>query len=183
MPTFQGRAATFADRVARRDFHLRQTSLTHNADQVGDSKLKHILDEAVDDTSNTFTENDAISVEQADAVIAGKAPDGTDAYLLLEASITIAKDDVDRAKDRAELLQLATGATTHAVVIGEAITGEAATQAKDRTVKGVDKTCHCGGVTVYHRSDHSQQQIGRSGDVTGVGRGSIDGALCVVRFF
>ena len=35
---------------------------------------------------------------------------------------------------RAELLQLATGAKTHAVVIGEAVTGEAATQAKDRTV-------------------------------------------------
>ena len=128
MPTFQGRAATLANRVARRDFHLRQTSLMHNADQVGDSKLKHTLDEAVDDTSNTFTENDAISVDQADAVIAGKAPDGTDAYLLVEASITI------RAKDRAELQQLATGAKTHAVVIGEAITGEAATQAKDRTV-------------------------------------------------
>ena len=131
---FQRRAATFADRVARRDFHLRQTSLAHHADQVGDNKLKPILDEAVDDTSNTFTENDAASVEQADAVIAGKAIDGTDAYLLVEASITLAKDDVDRAKDRAELLQLATGAKTHAVVIGEAITGEAATQAKDRTV-------------------------------------------------
>ena len=39
MPTFQGRAATFADRVARRDFHLRQTSLTPNPpmDGLGDS--------------------------------------------------------------------------------------------------------------------------------------------------
>ena len=91
MPTFQGRAANFAYRVARRDFHLRQTSQIHHADQVGDRKLKHILDEAVDDTSNTFTENDAISVDQSDAVIAGKAPDGTDAYLLVEASITIDK--------------------------------------------------------------------------------------------
>ena len=131
---FQRRAANFADRVVRRDFHLRQTSLAYHADQVGDSRLKPLLDEAVDDASNTFTENDAASVEQADAVIAGKAPDGTDAYLLVEASITIVKDDVDRAKDRAELLQRATGAETHAVVIGEAITAEAVTQAKDRTV-------------------------------------------------
>ena len=53
---------------------------------------------------------------------------------MVEASITIVKDDVDRAEDRAELLQLATGVETHAVVVGEAITGEAATQTKDRTV-------------------------------------------------
>lgn len=131
---FQRRAANFADRVARRDFRLRQTSLIHHADQVGDSRLKPILDEAVDDASNTFTENDAASVEQADAVIAGKAPDGSDTYLVVETSITVVKDDVDRARDRAELLERATGAGTHALVIGEAITTEAAAQAKDRTV-------------------------------------------------
>ena len=73
-------------------------------------------------------------MEQADAVIAGKAPDGTQVYLLVEASITIVKGDVDRAKDRAELLQRAVGATIHALVIGEAITDKARAQAKDRTV-------------------------------------------------
>ena len=131
---FQRRAANFAARVARRDFHLRQTSLVHHADQVGDSALKQMLDDAAEDTSRDFTEDDAALVEQADAVIVGKAPDGTEVYLLVEASITIVKDDVDRAKDRAELLQRAVGATTHALVIGEAITDEAATQAKERTV-------------------------------------------------
>ena len=131
---FQRRAANFAGRVARRDFHLRQTNLVHHADQVGDSALKQMLDDAAEDTSRDFTEDDAALVEQADAVITGKAPDGTEVYLLVEASITIVKDDIDRAKDRAELLQRAVGATTHALVIGEAITGEAATQAKERTV-------------------------------------------------
>ena len=131
---FQRRAANFAGRVARRDFHLRQTNLAHHADQVGDSALKQMLDDAAEDTSRDFTEDDAALVEQADAVITGKAPDGTEVYLLVEASITIVKDDIDRAKDRAELLQRAVGATTHALVIGEAITGEAATQAKERTV-------------------------------------------------
>ena len=131
---FQRRAANFAGRVARRDFHLRQTNLVHHADQIGDSALKQMLDDAAEDTSRDFTEDDAALVEQADAVIVGKAPDGTEVYLLVEASITVVKDDVDRAKDRAELLQRAVGATTHALVIGEAITGEAATQAKERTV-------------------------------------------------
>ena len=132
---FQRRAANFAVRVARRDFHLRQTSLVHHADHVGDSALKQMLDEAAEDASRDFNEDGAALVEQADAVIAGKAPDGTEVYLLVEASITVLKDDVDRAKDRAELLQRAVGTTTHALVIGEAIADEAATQAKDRAVE------------------------------------------------
>ena len=101
--------------MARRDFHLRQTSLVHHADQVGDSALKQMLDDAADDTSRDFTDDDAALVEQADAVIVGKAPDGTEVYLLVETSITVVKDDVDRAKDRAEMLQRAVGATTHAL--------------------------------------------------------------------
>ena len=131
---FQRRAGNFAGRVARRDFHLRQTNLVHHADQVGDSALKQMLDDAAEDASRDFTEDDAALVEQADAVIAGKAPDGTEVYLLVEASITIVEDDVDRAKHRAELLQRAVGATTHALVIGESITDDAATHAKDRAV-------------------------------------------------
>ena len=137
---FQRRAANFAVRVARRDFHLRQTSLVHQADHVGDSTLKQMLDEAAEDASRDFNEDGAALVEQADAVIAGKAPDGTEVYLLVEASITVLKDDVDRAKDRAELLQRAVGTTTHALVIGEAIADEAATQAKDRAVEFVEFT-------------------------------------------
>ena len=131
---FQRRAASFAERVARRDFHLRQTSLVHHADQVGDSTLKQKLNDAAEDATRDFTEDDAELVERADAVIAGKAPDGTEVYLLVEMSVTVAKDDVDRAKDGAEVLQRAVGETTHALVIGEAITDEAATLAKDRAV-------------------------------------------------
>ena len=131
---FQRRAGNFAGRVARRDFHLRQTSLVHHADQVGDNILKQMLDDAAEDGSRNFTEDQAAQIEQADAVIAGKAPDGTTAYLLVEASITIVKGDVDRARNRAELLNHAVGTTTHALVIGESITGEAAAQAKDTGV-------------------------------------------------
>ena len=131
---FQRRAANFAERIARRDFHLRPTSLLHHADQVGDSTLKQMLNDAAEDASRDFTEDDAALVEQADAVIAGRAPDGTEVYLLVEMSITIVKDDVDRAKDRAELLERAVGARSHALVIGEAIAEDAATQAKHRAV-------------------------------------------------
>ena len=131
---YQRRAANFAARVARRDFHLRQTTQVHHADQIGDSALRQMLDAAAEDSSRDFTEDDAAPVEQADAIIVGRAPDGTEVYLLVEASVTIAKGDVDRAKDGAELLQRAVGATTHALVIGETITGEARAQAMERNV-------------------------------------------------
>ena len=131
---FQRRATSFAERIARRDFQLRQTSLVHHVDQVGDSTLKRRLNDAVEDASRDFTEDDAELVERADAVIAGRAPDGTEVYLLVEMSVTVAKDDVDRAKDGAEVLQRAVGATAEALVIGETITEEAATLAKHRAV-------------------------------------------------
>ena len=137
---YQRRAANFAARVARREFHLRQTSLVHHTDQVGDSALRQTLDAAAEDASRDFTEDDAALVEQADAVIVGRDPDGTEVYLLVEASITVVKEDVDRIKDRAELLQRAVGATTHAIVIGETITGEARAQAKERNVTFVPFT-------------------------------------------
>ena len=93
-----------------------------------------MLYEAAEDSSREFTYEDADQVAQTDAVIAGHAPDGTHAYLLAEASITVVKDDVDRAKDRAQLLVKATGDTIYAVVIGETITEDAAKQAGDRAV-------------------------------------------------
>ena len=128
---FQRRAANFAERIARRDFHLRHTSLAHHADQVGESPLKQRLHEAAEDPARDFTEDDPDLVERADAVIAGRDPQGADVYLLAEMSVTVAKDDIDRARDGAEALHRATGATTHALMIGETITDEAAAQAKD----------------------------------------------------
>ena len=93
-----------------------------------------MLNDVAEDASRDFTEDDADLVERSDAVIAGKAPDGTEVYLLVDTSVTVAKDDVDRAKDGAEVLQRAVGPTTQALVIGETITEEAQTLAKHRAV-------------------------------------------------
>ena len=131
---YQGRAGRIANRVARRRFQLRQTSWAHLDDLDGRSSLSRLLDAAAEDPARDFTEDEASLVERTDAVIAGKAPDGTDVYLLAEFSITIDKDDVDRAKERAELLHRATGAKTHALVIGESINDEAAAHAEEREV-------------------------------------------------
>ena len=131
---YQRDAAKFASRVARRRFQLRQTTTAHRADQDGDNALSRLLDAAAEDPAREFTEDEASLVERTAAVIVGKAPDGTDVYLLAELSITIDKDDVNRAKERAELLHRATGARTHVLVIGESIDDDAAAHAEDREV-------------------------------------------------
>ena len=131
---FQRRATGFADRVAKRDFQFRQTRLVHHADQIGDSILRQLLDEAAEDPSRDFSQDDAELVERADAVFVGKAPDGTEVHLLAELSVTVTREGVARARDGAQLLQRAAGTTTHALVIGETITEEAATLARDRGV-------------------------------------------------
>ncbi len=127
---YRGNAAKFASRVARKRFQLKEITTAHHANQDGDSRLTRLLDEAVDNPALEFTEDQASLVERSDAVIVGKAPDGTDVYLLAEFSMTIDKDDVDRARERAELLSRATGARTLAVVVGESIRDEAAAHAE-----------------------------------------------------
>jgi hypothetical protein len=124
--SFQRQAAKFADRIARREFQLDQREVVHYAEQVEGLKLRPILERAADDNSRPFADNDVDEVERADAVISGKTPEGKDAYLLVEASIMVDDEDVNRARKRADLLQNATGATAHAVVIGRAITEDGA---------------------------------------------------------
>ena len=131
---FQRRAASFAERVARRDFNLRQTSLAHHVDRLEESALKSILNEAAEDPSRDFTEDDAHTLEEVDAIIAGRSPDGNEAYLVVEMSVTVDEHDVDRARDGADLLQRATLAITHALVMGESITDKAAALAKHHGV-------------------------------------------------
>ena len=132
---FQKRAANFALRVARRDFQLRQTFIVHHADIVGDSLLRQMLDEAAEDTSVEFTEEDAAEVELADSVTRGENAHGQDEYVLAVASITVGVQDVDRAKDRADLLKKAAqDAEVHAVVIGNTITADAETLLRGKGV-------------------------------------------------
>ena len=131
---YQRNAARFALRLAKRRFNLSQIAAVHLADQNGESAVWQLLDAAAEDPSREFTEDEAALVERTDAVIVGKAPDGTDVYLLAEFSIAIDKDDVDRAKEGAELLHRATGARTHPLVIGESIDDDTAAHAEDREV-------------------------------------------------
>ena len=118
---YQRQAAGYLLRVGRGQFGLQGTRLTHQADTTN-GELRRLINQAADDTENTFTDDDAESVELADAAAVGTAPDGTPTHLLAERSLTVQPADVTRARDRATLRARATGTTCHAVVIGDAIT-------------------------------------------------------------
>ena len=88
----------------------------------------------MDDGSIAFTDDDALNVELTDAIVSGKYQNGNDTYLVMEASVTVMEDDVDKVKERADLLQRASGAATEAIVIGTTITEAAAQQAQEQGV-------------------------------------------------
>ena len=122
---FHGREGVIAVRVARRDFYLKNATLVHQVGQTSGNSIAQVLDKAVNDRSIAFTDDDALNVELTDAIVAGQDQNGNDTYLLMEASVTVMEDDVDRARERADLLEKAAGTATQAVVIGAAITEEA----------------------------------------------------------
>ena len=127
---FQRRAGIIAVRFAKRDFRLQGPTVVHQAGELSTNTLGPMLNKAVDDGSIAFSDDDALEVELTDAVVFGKDESGSDTYLLMEASVTVMEDDVTRARERADLLGKATATATEAVVVGAAITEEAAQQAQ-----------------------------------------------------
>jgi hypothetical protein len=113
------RAPAYLSRLARR---LR----------VESGVLADLLDEAVAD--GRLAEVERESVIEADLVLAGRRrEDGADIYLLAEISAGIGPNDVERAADRAAILQKL-GRPVTPIVAGWQITAEAATLADERRV-------------------------------------------------
>lgn len=86
------------------------------------------LDELLDQAG--VPEDDAAQVRYADAVFAGRLrADDSEAYLVVETSVTIGHEDVSRAHERAEILRRS-GIQAVPVVAGEQITPGAASAAR-----------------------------------------------------
>ncbi len=71
--------------------------------------------------AGAVTEDDADDLDRADIILRGNSPEGDGVHVVAEVSITVADTDVDRAGQRAPILHHASGATTHAAVIGASI--------------------------------------------------------------
>ena len=91
-------ASRFANRLARRRFNLRETSIIHTVGQAGESRLTELLDVATLDPLLEFSEEDAALLELTDTVVVGRDSGHSEVYLLADTSITIYADDVSGAK-------------------------------------------------------------------------------------
>ena len=70
---------------------------------------------------SAVSREDGLNLHRTDFVLQGVALEGTEVYVVGKASITIADHDVDRARERADILATITGADVLAAVIGTAI--------------------------------------------------------------
>ena len=99
---------------------------------VDAGSLANLLDDAVDEERLTPVERDAIM--RADLVLSGRRrEDGQDVYLLAELSVGVGEHDVERAVERARLLEKL-GRPVLPVVAGERINDEAAQLAREQGV-------------------------------------------------
>lgn len=96
---------------------------------------KEDLDSLLPPGGEGLTEEERDRLFAADLVIRGIRPeDRNEAYLAVEVSVLVELHDVARARDRARLLQKATGRITIPVVAGDNITEEARQVAADEGV-------------------------------------------------
>jgi hypothetical protein len=113
--TYRERAAQYFQAILRR---IRVVDHQHLAD---------LLDDAVDAGRITPEEKD--QVLQSDVAVVGRR-DGEQAYLLAEVSSVVDREDVERARNRASVLERATGMPVVAAAAGRQATAGAREEAR-----------------------------------------------------
>ena len=87
---------------------------------------------------SVITDVDADELDEADIILEAVSAQDQQAYVVAEVSITIDEDDISRARERADTLQLASGTATHAAVIGSAISPANRQNAQSSRVTVID---------------------------------------------
>ena len=105
--------------IVRRHFGIPQAQLLQAVSIPDNTTVTNLLYEAME--SGVISHDQADDVDDADIILFGNTPDGSESYVLAEVSITIDDHDVDRAHQRATLLSAASGVQTKAAVIGTQI--------------------------------------------------------------
>ena len=89
-------------------------------DQCDTWAITELARDAVDRGDISHDEVDELL--SADIIIKGYLPNDTVAYVVFETAMTVAERDVEQAIDRANILQIVTGCTVRAAVVGETVT-------------------------------------------------------------
>lgn len=118
---YRDKGHAYFQRVARR-LHL-----------IDGNALSPLVDDARE--AGKLSERDAGSLMYADAVFSGRSQrDGTPVHLVVEASVTIGRHDVRRARERADLFARVVDTPVLAVVAGEFAPQSVAEAAQDADV-------------------------------------------------
>ena len=108
-----------ASRLVRRHLSVRNATVLVAINRPNGDTIASLLSDGAD--RGIITEDDADELDRADIILQGSSPEGEDAYVVGEISITIDDNDVDRASDRARILRTASDTTTHGTVFGTSI--------------------------------------------------------------
>ena len=119
---YERRVARRIRRTVARSLSIQNAQLVQSVTITDNPLIANLSDAAV--RNGIITMNQADELEDADIVVKGADSDGAEAYAVAELSVTIHHDDIDRALDRAKILQQATDKASVPAVIGADISDE-----------------------------------------------------------
>ena len=119
---YERRVARRIRRTAGRNLSIQNAQLVQSVTVTNNPLITDLSDAAV--RNGIITMNQADELEDADIIVKGADSDGDAAYAVAELSVTIHHDDIDRALDRARILQQATDKASVPAVIGADISDE-----------------------------------------------------------
>ena len=121
-----------APRAALRYLGFRGVNVVYGITVPDSIAVQALLEEATE--SLTITNEQADDVERADLILRGMTAGNEEVYAIAEVSVTIGDRDIDRARNRASILEQASGMRAQAVVIGTAISDANQERASDGDV-------------------------------------------------
>jgi hypothetical protein len=129
---YQRHVTEIGKRLVRREMGVHDPRLLHGDLTFGKREAERIGDEAEAKGLITEDENDELLL--SDVILVGMDEVGQPLQALLEVSLTVQKNDIERAETRARILEKATGIRTLAGVVGETVPEEERNRAQERGV-------------------------------------------------
>ncbi len=137
---YEKQAERLGPRRLRQQLGITGATVIHSVTNANQPHLTALLDQAMDQGILSLAETE--DLEQADLVFQGLDPAGSLCQVLVEASITIQEQDVERARRRADLLARLNDAPTLPAVIGAVISPMAQTLADGEQVTCIQLNQH-----------------------------------------
>lgn len=118
--------------IARRTLNIKNPRIVHSVRDRDGDELADLSEQA--EQNGLITAEEADDLERTDLILTGTSADGNAVYVLAEASVTASHQDIERARDRAAILQKAVGVTARPAVACAEISTENRQQAQQECV-------------------------------------------------